>query len=87
MREECHEPVNVMAVFTRRPPAGVRIVPIAMEWRGKRWRVDVMGLYHPERRGTKRIHIFGFSSGQTAFRIELDPDSLEWTLVEVFYGD
>ena len=86
MREQHEDPVNMLAVFTRRPPGVVRIVPMAMQWRGKRWPVDTMGLYHPERRGTKRIHIFGFSSGDTAFRVELDPESLEWTLVEVFYG-
>lgn len=86
MREECHEPVSMLAVFSPARRGGVRVVPQVLQWRGKRWRVDTMGLYHPERRGTKRVHIFGFSSGETAFRVELDPDSLEWTLTEVFYG-
>ena len=45
-----------------------------------------MGLYHPEKRGEKRMHIFSFSSGLTAFRVELDPETLEWRLKEVFYG-
>ena len=87
MREECHDTVSVLAVFA---PAGVRggvrVTPQALQCRGKRCRVDKMGLYHPERRGTKRVHIFAFSSGETAFRVELDPDTLEWTLTEVFYG-
>jgi hypothetical protein len=76
----------MLAVFTPDGRGGVRVVPQAMIWRGKRWRVQTMGLYHPERRGAKRVHIFAFSSGETAFRVELDPDTLGWTLTEVFYG-
>lgn len=86
MREECRDKVSVLATFAPAVHGAVRVVPQAIKWRGKRWRVDRMGLYHPERRGTKRVHIFAFSSGDTAFRLELDPDSLEWTLTEVFYG-
>ena len=87
MREECHDQVSVLASFAPGiRGAAVRIVPHVMQWRGKRWRVETMGLYHPERRGVKRVHVFGFSSGETAFRLELDPDTLEWTLTEVFYG-
>ncbi len=87
MREQCDEQVSVLASFAPGPAKGVvRVTPHAIKWRGKRWPLETMGLYHPERRGTKRVHIFSFSSGETAFRLELDPDSLEWKLVEVFYG-
>lgn len=86
MFEKLHDPVSVLASFSHGPQGTVQVVPHAMKWQGKRWRVDRMGLHHPERRGTKRVHIFGFSSGETAFRLELDPDSLEWTLVEAYYG-
>jgi hypothetical protein len=86
MREEHRDQVSILASFTPGPHGTMRVVPHAMKWRGKRWPVQTMGLYHPERRGTKRMHIFGFSSGDTAFRVELDPESLQWTLTEVFYG-
>jgi hypothetical protein len=86
MHEQCNDQVSVLASFTPGPRGLMRVVPHVMKWQGKRWRVDTMGLYHPERRGTKRVHVFGFSSGTTAFRLELDPDTLQWTLVEVFYG-
>lgn len=86
MREQCHDKVSMLAVFAPATRGGVRVVPQVMRWQGRRWRVDKMGLYHPERRGSKRIHIFAFSSDETAFRVELDPDTLEWTLTEVFYG-
>jgi hypothetical protein len=57
-----------------------------MKWRGRRWRLETFGLYHPEKRGNKRLHIFSFSSGETAFRVEMDPETLEWKLREVYYG-
>jgi len=86
MRETCHDQVSVLASFAPGPRGLVRVTPHAMKWNGKRWKLSTMGLYHPERRGTKRVHIFSFSADDVAFRLELDPDSLVWTLVEVFYG-
>lgn len=87
MREELHDEVEILASFKHSPNRAVKVTPHLMNWRGQRYPLEIMGLYHPERRGDKRIHIFSFSSGPTAFRLELDPDTLIWTLVEVFYGD
>ncbi len=87
MREECNDVVSVLASFAPGSRGAVRVIPHVMKWRGRRFRLSKMGLYHPERRGAKRVHIFSFSSGETAFRVELDPETLEWRLTEVFYGD
>jgi len=87
MREQTHDDVEVLASFKHGPAGAAQVTPHLMNWHGKRYPLQTMGLYHPERRGTKRVHIFSFSSGPTAFRVELDPDTLIWTLVEVFYGD
>ena len=86
MREEYNESVNVVASFVRTPHRAMRVIPHVMGWKGRRYRLTTMGLYHPERRGTKRIHIFEFTADDTKFRVELDPESLEWTLKEVFYA-
>jgi hypothetical protein len=85
MLETVNEPISVLASFGRGKNGSVQIRPHRLSWRGRRYNVETFGLYHPERRGNKRVHIFSFSSGPTAFRIELDPDSLEWTLTEVYY--
>lgn len=87
MREDMDEPVHVMASFVFNGTHRVKVVPHIVGWKGQRYRVTTMGLYHPERRGTKRIHIFEFTCSAMKLRVELDPDSLEWTLKEVFYGD
>ncbi len=86
MREECDDQVSVLASFAPGPRNTVRVTPHLMKWKGRRWRLETMGLYHPEKRGTKRLHIFSFSSGETAFRVELDPETLEWRLKEAYYG-
>jgi hypothetical protein len=86
MREQCDDQVSVLAAFAPGPRNTMQVTPYLMKWQGRRYRLSTMGLYHPERRGAKRVHIFSFSSGETAFRLELDPDTLQWRLKEVFYG-
>jgi hypothetical protein len=85
MREEHDDQVSVLASFAPGPRNTVRVTPHLMKWRSKRWRLETMGLYHPDKRGDKRLHIFSFSSGETAFRVELDPETLEWRLKEAYY--
>lgn len=87
MRETLNEPVDVIASFVHGPRNTVVVKPYLIKWQGRRYKVETFGLYHPERRGTRLFHIFGFSSETTSFRVELDPDTLEWRLTEVFYGD
>ncbi len=85
MLQKVNQPVEVLASFGRGPGNTIKVRPHFIKWQGRRYRVDIFGLYHPEQRGAKRIHIFSFSSGPTAFRVELDPETLAWTLAEVFY--
>jgi hypothetical protein len=86
VREECNDLVSVLASFAPGPRNMIRVTPHILKWRGRRYHLQTMGLYHPERRGNKRVHIFSFSSGETAFRVELDPETLQWTLKEAYYG-
>jgi hypothetical protein len=83
--EKVNEPVGVLASFGQNPRGGVKVTPHSIRWRGRKYTITTFGLYHPERRGSKRVHIFSFASGPTAFRLELDPDTLAWTLVEAYY--
>ena len=86
MTDAINEPVAVLVSFNRGQNGVVKVVPQAMQWRGKRYVLEKMGLHHPEKRGNKKLHVFSFSSGPTTFRLELDPETLEWTLAEAFYG-
>jgi hypothetical protein len=86
VREEINQPVSVLASFSHAPHGAVVVVPHIMKWRDRRYKLTQMGLYHPERRGRKQIHVFSFLADETTFRVELDPETLEWTLVEAYYG-
>ena len=85
MQESINEQVSVIAAFAPSKRGATKVVPHVMLWGGKRYRMEQMGLYFPERRGTKQIHIFSFLSEGTTFRLELDPETLLWTLIEAYY--
>ena len=84
--EKKFDKVAVLASFGHKSGSQVEVRPHYLKWRGRRYHIDVMGLHHVAKRGEKRIHVFGFSSGTNDFTVELDPETLEWTLVEVYYG-
>lgn len=85
MTEKINEPIAVLAIFNRDARGAVKVIPQAIQWRNRRYAIGQMGLYHPEKRGAKRVHIFSFSADSIAFRTELNPETLEWTLAEIFY--
>lgn len=86
MVEIINEPVAVIASFGQTARGNAKVVPHWMQWRERRYRLMTMGMHHPERRGDKNVHIFTFSSDDMAFRLELDPEYLKWTLMEVSDG-
>lgn len=86
MIEVVREPVAVIASFGQTSRGSAKVVPHIIQWRGRRYTLRTMGMRHPERRGDKNVHIFTLSSGDMAFRLELDPDFLTWTLIEISDG-
>lgn len=92
MFERVDEPVEVLVGFKQQSHSGkgsskssTRVLPYLLSWRGSRYKLDIMGLHHPARKGINRIHFFEFTSGNTKFKLELDSETLEWRLVEVYY--
>jgi hypothetical protein len=86
MVEVVNEPVAVIASFGQTSRGSAKVIPHVLQWRERRYTLGTMGMHHPERRGDKNIHIFTFSSGDLAFRLELDPEFLKWTLMEISDG-
>ena len=84
MFETINERVNVLAGFKQRKNR-VEVRPYLMDWRGERYPLTVFGLYHPARRGEKFLHVFEYASGNAKFRLEMDSETLEWTLTEVYH--
>jgi hypothetical protein len=86
MFETRHDKIGVLASFKPDGPSALVVQPHMLKWGGRNYKVDRFGMHHVAKRGEKRVHVFGFSAGANDFTVELDPESLEWTLVEVYYG-
>ena len=84
MFEQVNESVRVLAGFDL-DRQQVKVSPYLLDWRGHRYRLKLMGLHHHTQRGDKHVHIFEFASDNTKFKVELDTETLIWTLVEAYY--
>lgn len=76
MIQKISEPVSV--VFHK--------IPISLTWSGRTYQVVKLGLHHSYRDGNTRHHIFSVLGDNLFFRLNLNTDSLAWTLEEVSDG-
>ncbi|MEK7105420.1 MAG: hypothetical protein AAB865_01920 [Patescibacteria group bacterium] len=79
MYEFLDDPVDVLATFTRN-----RVRPLRMRWQDKTYDIKRVNLIHTGREGTKRLFYFSVSDDANAFKLKLDPEILEWRLVELY---
>jgi hypothetical protein len=86
MFEAVNEAVRVLVGFSHHQ-GQAQVVPYIMDWRNQRYRLGIMGLHHPARHGNRYVHIFEFSVDTIKFKLELDTETLIWTLTEVYYDN
>lgn len=79
MHEFLHDPVDVLVSFSDN-----RVVPKRMRWNQRHYEIDSVNLVHSAREGQKRIFYFSVSDKANYFKLKLDPESLEWHLVELY---
>ncbi|MBI2028880.1 hypothetical protein HYT02_00490 [Candidatus Gottesmanbacteria bacterium] len=60
-----------------------KVYPETIYWRGRVYKVSKVGLHHFYKHGRTLKHIFSVISGETAFRLSFDTESLQWKLEEV----
>lgn len=83
MIQRLTEPVSVVTSYN----ATTRTVrPISLEWSRRTYPVTQVGLRHTYRDGTTRHHVFSVVGGSLFFRLNLDTETLHWTLEEVSDG-
>lgn len=58
--------------------------PTSMLWRGRQYIITKVGLHHTTREGRTMLHIFSVTDGTTAFKLELNTETLGWKLLEVY---
>ena len=59
------------------------VYPETIYWRGRVYKIHKVGLHHFYREGRSLKHIFSVISGETAFRLSFDTETLQWRLEEV----
>ncbi len=83
MIQRISEPVSVSLTFNHKSR---EVKPTALRWSGRTYTVDKIGLRHTYRDGITRHHVFSVVGGNLFFRLNLNADSLNWTLEEVSDG-
>lgn len=73
------DPVDVIASFSQS-----KVKPMRMRWQHKTYNITHVNLVHTGREGAKRLFYFSVSDDANAFKLKLDPDVLEWRLVELY---
>jgi hypothetical protein len=79
MHEVLNDPIDVIVSF-----AGSRVIPKRFRWNEKDYDIKNVNLVHTAREGTKRIFYFSVSDLTNYFKLRLDPEFLEWRLVELY---
>ena len=83
MIQRISEPVSVVTTYN----AQVRSVrPLSLKWGRHEYSVSQVGLRHTYRDGITRHHVFSVVGGNLFFRLNLNTDTLSWTLEEVSDG-
>lgn len=77
MYEVVNDPINVTADFREN-----RVRPLSMTWSGHDYTIEQVHLVHTARQGNKKLFFFSVSDSSTYFKLQLDPEFLEWRLVE-----
>ncbi len=59
------------------------VLPWAIAWRGRRYRINKIGMHHKIREGRTLLHIFSVTDGTSYFKLQFDTDTLGWKLLEI----
>jgi len=79
MHEILNDPVDVHVTFAEN-----RVIPRAIRWNQKDYKIETVNLVHTAKEGHKRVFYFSVSDLTNYFKLKLDPEHLEWRLVELY---
>jgi len=79
MHELLNDPVDVEVSFSNN-----RVVPRSMRWNQKNYKIETVNLVHTAHEGRRKVFYFSVSDLNNYFKLKLDPESLDWRLVELY---
>lgn len=74
-----HDPIDVTVSFSQN-----KILPKLMRWNERDYKIETVNLVHTTKEGNKRVFYFSVSDLTNYFKLKLDPEYLEWYLVELY---
>jgi hypothetical protein len=85
--EDINEPIEILASFKRTTRGTAVAKPEIMNWRGRRYQIDQLGLRYPTTKGRRTMHRFTFAHDNTMFELEFDSEQLTWQLLRLSDGN
>ncbi len=80
MPEFIDESVSVALVSNHSTGA---VLPYSIQWRGRSYKIEKVGLHHTVYEGRVLFHIFSVTDGNSFFKLQFNTESLGWRLLEV----
>ncbi len=77
MFNEINEPIDVIVKFM-----GNKVVPLKFLWNGREIVVSKINLVYSSVAGRTKFYYFSVSDMANYYKLQLNTDSLEWTLLE-----
>jgi hypothetical protein len=85
--ESINEPIDVLASFRLSKGGSALVKPEVINWGGRRYKVDQLGLRYPTRAGQRTVHVFTVLCAETAMELEFDSHDLTWKLRKISDGN
>ena len=82
-QERLAAPVSVLLLYDHL--TGL-VRPWRLRWDGDAHKVLRVGLHHTYRRGRVLIHVYGVVTDTYYYRLELNTETLQWTVEEISDG-
>lgn len=79
MHELLNDPIDVVVSFKDN-----RILPCSLRWNEQDYIIKTVNLVQSSHEGRKRVFYFSVSDLNNYFKLKLDPEFLEWRLVELY---
>ena len=89
MLEQINEPIEVIAKFVLLRQgfggqAGNKTIPVKFLWQGREILVKKVNLAYSRWEGRIKLHYFAVSDEANYFKLQLNSETLQWTLLESY---
>lgn len=81
MHQVINERVSVQLVYNHKKDQSL---PSQVNWRGRNYLIEKLGMHYKSRRGKEMIHIFTCVTSTLYFKLLLESETLRWYVEEIY---